>query len=100
MKIEDQTLEVKIWNHNDAVVFVYKHVNNSTKQEDGTYTYESYLEVLTAIPINFGYEDEELTDKDRYNKVKKVADSLAEVYCYDPDYEIGISIYMNTHLCL
>ena len=42
MKIEDQTVEVKVWNHNDAVVFVYEHRNNATKKEDGTYTYEDY----------------------------------------------------------
>ena len=97
MRIEDQILEVKVWNHNDAVVFVYEHHNKATKKEDGTYTYEDYYDVLTAVPINFGYDDESLTEEEKYAKVKKVADALADVYQHEPDYEMGVSIYMNTH---
>ena len=97
MKIEDQTVEVKVWNHNDAVVFVYEHHHNATKKEDGTYTYEDYYQVLTAVPINFGYDDEGLTEEEKYAKVKTLADALADVYQYEPDSEMGVSIYMNTH---
>ena len=97
MKIETQTVEVKVWDHHDAVVFVtqQRYEKTGEKTESGTDIYSHWKEVLTAIPVDFGYNNE-LEDEDKYKLVKNVCDSLVALYQYDHDnYEIVVSYYIN-----
>ena len=97
MKIETQTVEVKVWDHHDAVVFVtqQRYEKTGEKTESGTDIYSHWKEVLTAIPVDFGYNNE-LEDEDKYKLVKNVADSLVALYQYDHDnYELCVSYYIN-----
>jgi hypothetical protein len=102
MKIETQTLEVKVWDHHDAVVFVtqQRYEKTGEKTESGHDKYNHWKDVLTAIPVDFGYSNE-LDDEDKYKLVKNVADSLVALYQYDHDsYEIGVSYYINHDHCV
>jgi hypothetical protein len=102
MKIETQTLEVKVWDHHDAVVFVtqQRYEKTGEKTESGTDIYSHWKDVLTAIPVDFGYSHE-LDDEDKYKLVKNVCDSLVALYQYDHDsYEIGVSYYINHDHCV
>ncbi len=102
MKIETQTLEVKVWDHHDAVVFVtqQRYEKTGEKTESGHDKYNHWKDVLTAIPVDFGYSNE-LDDEDKYKLVKNVADSLVALYQYDHDsYEIGVSYYINHDQCV
>jgi len=102
MKIETQTLEVKVWDHHDAVVFVtqQRYEKTGEKTEAGNDIYKHWKDVLTAIPVDFGY-NVELSDEDKYKLVKDVADSLVALYQYDHDnYEIGVSYYINHDQCV
>jgi len=97
MMIEDQILQIKVWNHNDAVIFVYEQRYEKTdeKTESGNDQYKHWHEVVTAVPVNFGY-GHELSDERKYELVKSVADSLADIYSYETDtYEMGVSFYIN-----
>jgi hypothetical protein len=97
MRIEDQTVEVKVYNHNDAVVFVYENRNEKTgeKTDSGADIYKHWQNIVTAVPVDFGYEAN-LIDEEKYKLVKNVADSLAAIYELDTDgYEIGVSFYIN-----
>jgi hypothetical protein len=66
MIIEDQTVEVKVWDHNDAVIFVYENIHEKTGEvhESGVDMLRSYKQVLTAIPVDFTY-NHELSDDDK-----------------------------------
>ena len=102
MKIETQTVEVKVWDHHDAVVFITQQRSEKTgeKTEAGYDKYHNWKDVLTAIPVDFGY-NHELDDEDKYKLVKNVADSLVALYQYDHDnYEIGVSYYINHDQCV
>ncbi len=97
MIFEDKTLQIKVWNHNDAVVFVYENRYEPTgeKTEGGSDIHKHWQNVVTAIPVNFGY-DHELSDERKYELVKNVADSLSGIYSYETDtYEMGVSFYIN-----
>ena len=96
MIIEDQTVEVKVWDHNDAVIFVYENIHEKTGEvhESGHDMWRSYKQVITAIPVDFTY-DENLSDDDKLEKVRKVADALTELYAYEEGYEMGVSYYIN-----
>ena len=99
MIIEDQTVEVKVYDHNDAVVFVYekRYERTGEKTEGGSDIFRHWQNVVTAIPVNFGYEHS-LDDDDKYKLVKNVADALAALYEYETDgYEMGVSYYINQH---
>jgi len=97
MQIEDHTVEVEVYSHNDAVVFVYEHHHENTgeKSEHGYDIYKHYKKVRTAIPVDFGY-DAELTDADKYNLVQNTVNALSPLYQHECDVEIGISFYMNS----
>jgi hypothetical protein len=69
MIIEDQTVEVKVWDHNDAVIFVYETIH------------ETY--------------DEDLSDDAKLEKVRNAADALSQLYSHAGDYEMGVSYYIN-----
>jgi len=72
---EKRTLEVKVWDHHDAVVFVtqQRYEKTGEKTEAGHDKYNHWKEVLTAIPVDFGY-NAELDDEEKYKLVKNVAD--------------------------
>ena len=94
--IADKTYKVKVWDHNDAVVFVYEHRYEKINPKDKEcHKYKHWKEVLTAIPMNFSYEAE-LTEEMVVEKVQAVAKSLEAVYVHDCDcHEIGISYIIN-----
>ena len=96
MIIEDQTVEVQVWDHNDAVIFVYESIHEKTCEvhESGVPVWRSYKKVVTAIPVNFTYCDS-LSSDDKLEKVCKVADALTELYAYEDGYEMGVSYYIN-----
>ena len=96
MIIEDQTVEVQVWDHNDAVIFVYENIHEKTGEvhESGHDVWRSYKQVVTAIPVDFTYSDS-LSEDDKLEKVRKVADALTELYAYQDGYEIGVSYYIN-----
>jgi len=96
MIIEDQTVEVKVWNHNDAVIFVYESRYDKTGElHEGVPVMRHYQKVLTAIPVNFCHGD--LTDDEKLEKVRKVASALAELYESEEGFEMGVSYYINEH---
>ena len=86
MIIEDQTVEVKVWDHNDAVIFVYENIHEKTDEihESGVPVWRSYKKVVTAIPVNFTYCDS-LSNDDKLVLVRKVSDALTELYNNLPD---------------
>ena len=94
--IQTKTHKVKVWDHNDAVVFVYEHQYEKINPKDKKcHKYKQWKEVLTAIPMNFSYEAE-LTEEMVVEKVQAVAKSLEAVYVHDCDGdEIGISYIIN-----
>ena len=95
--IQDKTYKVKVWDHNDAVVFVYDNVYTKTvdPKDPEKSIHKQSKDVITAIPINFGYE-ENLTNEDKVKMVERVASSLEDVYSCDPDTdEIGVVYYIN-----
>jgi hypothetical protein len=94
--IVTKTHKVKVWDHNDAVVFVYENRWEKTNPKDkDCHKYKHWKEVLTAIPMNFGY-DENFTEEMVVEKVQAVANSLEAVYVHDCDcHEIGISYTIN-----
>jgi hypothetical protein len=96
MIIEDQTVEVQVWDHNDAVIFVYESIHEKTDEihESGVPGWRSYKKVFTAIPVNFTYADS-LSSDDKLEKVRKVVDALTELYAYEDGYEMGVSYYIN-----
>ena len=95
MIIEDQTVEVQVWDHNDAVIFVYERMYEKTDElHEGVPVMRHYNKVFTAIPVNFTYS-EGLSDDDKLEKVRKVADALSELYAYEEAYEMGVSYYIN-----
>ena len=96
MIIEDQTVEVKVWDHNDAVIFVYENINEKTGEvhESGVPVWRNYKKVVTAIPVNFTHCDS-LSNEDKLVLVRKVSDALTELYAYEDVYEIGVSYYIN-----
>jgi len=94
--IADKTYKVKVWDHNDAVVFVYENRWEKTNPTDKECTkYKHWKEVLTAIPMNFGY-DRDFSEEMVFQKVQAVASSLEAVYAHDVDsYEISIAYFIN-----
>jgi ASC-1-like (ASCH) protein len=95
MIIEDQTVEVKVWDHNDAVIFVYENIHEKTGElHEDVPVWKSYKNVVTAIPVNFVYCDS-LSNDDKLEKVRKVADALTELYGYEDGNEMGVSYYIN-----
>lgn len=101
MIIEDQTVEVQVWDHNDAVIFVYESIHEKTGEvhESGVPVWRSYKKVFTAIPVNFTHADN-LSSDDKLEKVRKAADALTELYAYEDGYEMGVSYYINHDQCV
>lgn len=97
MIIQDQTVEVKVWDHNDAVILVYEQIDEKTgeKNEKGHDIWRSYKKVFTAIPVDFSCG--EVSEEERLEKVRKVASALAELYEHQEGWEMGVSYYMNEH---
>ncbi len=94
--IDTKTHKVKVWDHNDAVVYVYESRWEKTNPADKEcHKHKHWKQVLTAIPMNFTY-DPELTEDMVVEKVQAVANSLEACYAHDVDcYEIGISYVIN-----
>ena len=97
MIFEDKTIEITVYNHSDAVVFVYENRYEPTgdKTEGGSDIHKHWQNVVTAIPVNFGLGSE-ISNEDKYELVKNVADSLSALYQHETDnYEMGVSFYIN-----
>ena len=94
--IDTKTHKVKVWDHTDAVVYVYETRYEKTNPDNKEcHKYKHWNNLITAIPMEFGYELD-LTQADKVNKVQAVVDALYEVYTLETDgYEISISYLIN-----
>lgn len=98
--IQDKTYKIQVGDYNDAVIYVYSHRNKiiNPKDSDDKHRWKHWKEVETVVPISwdmYGDDREEQIDL-FHQKVKAVADALAELYSRHIDYEIGVSYTMNT----
>jgi len=99
--IQDKTYKIHVGDYHDAVIYVYSHRNKiiNPKDSDDKHKWKHWKEVETVVPISwdmYGDDREEQIDL-FHQKVKAVADALAELYSRHIDYEIGVSYTMNTH---
>ena len=95
--LQDKTYKVKIWDHNDAVIYVTE-TNSYLKTDpnheaDNTGKWVTETKVLTVIPV----DNNEGVDDDFIDRVKKAADSLAALYEGSPDYAIKVQYIINAH---
>lgn len=92
--IQDKTYKVKVWDHNDAVICVYEqHYRQKPDPKDADKKIHwRETKVLTVIPIDKHYEEEE---DDFIKKVQATVKALTDLYENTPDYEIGISYTFN-----
>jgi hypothetical protein len=96
--IQTKTHKVKVWDHDDAVVYVYESRWEYT--DKGCNKYRHWNHLITAIPLNFGYEDD-LTQADIIAKIQEVVDALYAVYALNTDgNEINISYLINNLRCI
>jgi len=93
--IEDKTHKVKVWDHNDAVIYVTeKYYHSKVNPDDPTkYTHKEVTNTLAVVPVNSG----DSIDAEFIEKVQKAADALAELYSGEPDSEVRISYIINAH---
>jgi len=99
--IQTKTHKVKVWDHDDAVVYVYwsRWSRIEPTNKDCT-KYRHWNQLITAIPLNFGYEHE-LTQTDMIAKIQEVVDALYAVYALNTDGdEINISYLINNLRCI
>ena len=94
MIIEDQTVEVKVWDTNDAVIYVYERDYGKTDET----CMRGKPKIVTAIPVNFA--DGDLSREAQLDRVIKVADALSSLYAYDDLQEISVSYYINHNECV
>lgn len=95
MLVRDKTHKVKVWDHNDAVIYVYEKVYFSKVDPKDPEKRISKQEtnVITAIPVNADYN----TDRDEFiQRVANTVASLEVLYSTEPDSEVGICYVINT----
>ena len=93
--LEDKTHKIKVWDHNDAVIYVKdKYYSSRVNPDDPTkYTHKEVTNTLAVIPVNSGGP----VDAEFIEKVQKAADALAELYSGEPDSEVHISYIINSN---
>jgi hypothetical protein len=93
--LQDKTHKVKVWDHNDAVIYVIeKNYHTKTDPNDpNKYIHKEESNVLTVIPVN----SSSTIGTEFIEKVRKAADALAELYSGHPDSEIRINYTINAH---
>jgi len=93
--LEDKTHKIKVWDHNDAVIYVtQKYYHSKVSPDDPTkYTHKEVTNTLAVIPVS----SSDTIDDGFIEKVQKAADALAELYSGEPDSEVSISYIINAH---
>jgi len=93
--LEDKTHKIKVWDHNDAVIYVKeKYYNSRVNPDDPTkYIHKEVTNTLAVIPVNSG----DTVGTEFIEKVQKAADALAELYSGEPDSEVHISYVINSN---
>ena len=98
--LEDKTYKIKVWDHHDAVIYVYaRHTEQLNPEEEDVEKrkWKHWKEVVAVIPVHNGSDDYQDTSGAFQNDVKVTVDALAELYSSSPDYEMGVEYVMNTH---
>lgn len=95
MLVRDTTHKVKVWDHNDAVIYVYERIY-STKidpKNPDKKIYKQHTNVITAVPVNFNWDDDK---ESRIKRVEAAATALEDLYATEPDTDIGVCYVINT----
>lgn len=93
--LEDKTHKIKVWDHNDAVIYVtekYYQPRDDPKDPDKR-SYKEVSNTVAVIPVNSCKG----VDAEFIEKVQKVSDALADLYSNEPDSEIYINYTINAH---
>ena len=93
--IEDKTHKVKVWDHNDAVIYVTeKYYHSKVNPDDPTkYTHKEVTNTLAVIPV----VSDSTPDAEFIEKVQKAADALADLYSTYPDSEVSVGYVINSN---
>jgi len=93
--LEDKTHKIKVWDHNDAVIYVKeKYYSSKVNPDDPTkYTHKEVTNTLAVIPVNSG----DTVSTEFIEKVQKAADALAELYSGECDSEVHVGYVINSN---
>lgn len=93
--LRDKAYKIKVWDHNDAVIYVTeKYYTSQVNPADPTkYKHKEVINNVAIIPVNSGGS----SDAEFIEKVQKTVDALSELYSGEPDSEISISYIINAH---
>ena len=93
--LETKTYKIKVWDHNDAVIFVYEHCAKPINPDDETcHKWKYWKEVLTVIPVDRCYD----LDADEFvTQVQSTVKALVDLYEQSQDREIGVSYVINNN---
>ena len=93
--LEDKTHKIKVWDHNDAVIYVKeKYYSSRVNPDDPTkYINKEVTNTLAVIPVNSGGS----VDSVFIEKVIATADALAELYSGECDSEVHVGYVINSN---
>jgi hypothetical protein len=93
--LEDKTHKIKVWDHNDAVIYVKEKYHHSRVNPDDPekYIHKEVTNTLAVIPVNSG----DTVSTEFIEKVQKAADVLAELYSGESDSEVSVGYIINSN---
>ena len=93
--LEDKTHKIKVWDHNDAVIYVKEKYYSSRVNPDDPekYIHKEVTNTLAVIPVNYGGS----VDSVFIEKVIAAADALAELYSGECDSEVHVGYLINSN---
>lgn len=93
--IEDKTHKVKVWDHNDAVIYVTDtfYIQRKDPNNPDKFISKEQKGVLAVVPVN---SSEGITETFLEN-VQKAADALANLYSNEPDSEVKVTYSINAY---
>ena len=94
MLARDKTYKVKVWDHNDAIIYVYEkeYSSKADPKDPDKMIHKCETAVITAVPINMDWD----TDKEAFiQRVAAAASALEDVYSTQPDCEVGVCYVIN-----
>jgi len=93
--LEDKTHKIKVWDHNDAVIYVKEKYYSSRVNPDDPekYIHKEVTNTLAVIPVN----SEGGVHTEFIEKVQKAADALAELYSGECDSEVHVGYVINSN---
>ena len=93
--LETKTYKLKIWDHHDAVIFVYEHCCKQINPDnENCHKWKHWKEVITVVPVDADYN---LTGDAFVERVEVAVKALVELYEWQPDREIGVSYVINNN---